>query len=46
MVKVKQTKIKHRNNNDEENIINSYILTSKNKNQLIFKGGKYYRKNN
>jgi len=46
MVKVKQTKLNHNNNNDEHKIYNTSILTSKNKNKLIFKGGKYYRKNN
>jgi len=48
MVKLKQTKLKHRKHKDNhENQSNnkSNILTSKNKNRLVSKNGKYYRKN-
>jgi hypothetical protein len=56
MVKFKYTKKNNKNktynddNNDSDNSdnskSNSSILTSKNKNKLVLKGGQYYRKNN
>jgi len=57
MGKLKQTKLKHRkhkdsddNSDNDDNSINHTtkkykILTSKNKNKLVFKEGRYYRKN-
>jgi len=54
MVKFKYTKINNKNkrynddnkyNNKDDNKYNRSILTSKNKNKLVLKGGTYYRKN-
>lgn len=48
MVKLKQTKLKHRkhkDNHEKQSNNKSNILTSKNKNRLVSKNGKYYRKN-
>ena len=54
MGKLKQTKLKHRKHKDGDGDNNSVnqethkkykLLTSKNKNKLVFKEGRYYRKN-
>ena len=53
MVKLKQTKLKHRKHKESENNENNNnhshkkykILTSKNKNKLVLKEGHYYRQN-